>query len=81
VRWYAESDPGSRAIPCPDPGNGPGSGPPGVSFHAIPAPPAQPGLPPGTPYTAAVGLPGDVNPDTVALPAPNLLSEGSVVTP
>ena len=67
--------------------NGPGAditqpaAPPGVSFHAIPAPPAQPDLPPGTPYTAAVGLPGVVNPDTVALPAPNLLSEGSVVTP
>jgi len=55
--------------------------PPGVSFHDVPAPPAQQDLPAGTPYTAAVGLPGSVDVDQVGVPALNLLSNGAVVTP
>ena len=55
--------------------------PPGVSFHDVPAPPAQQDLPAGTPYTAAVGLPGSVDVNQVGLPALNLLSNGAVVTP
>jgi len=67
--------------------NGPGTdvaqpaAPPGVSFHDVPAPPAQPDLPPGTPYTAAVGLPGAVDPDRVGLPPLDLLAQGSVIRP
>jgi len=55
--------------------------PPGVSFHEVPAPPAQQNLPADTPYTAAVDLPGAVNLNQVALPALNLLSDGAVVNP
>ena len=55
--------------------------PPGVSFHDVPAPPAQPDLSTDTPYTAAVGLPGPVDPGKVGLPALNLLSNGAVVAP
>lgn len=49
--------------------------------HAIPAPPAQPNLPPGTPYSAAVGLPGALDPNQIPLPPLDLLSNGSVVEP
>ena len=55
--------------------------PPGVSFHDVPAPPAQQELPAGTAYTAAVGLPGAVDPDRVGLPALSLLADGAVVKP
>ncbi|MGW9207460.1 right-handed parallel beta-helix repeat-containing protein [Embleya sp. NPDC055664] len=43
--------------------------PPGLAFHAVPAPPAQPSMPdPAVPGRPATDLPGAVDPERYALP-------------
>ncbi|MET8012700.1 right-handed parallel beta-helix repeat-containing protein [Streptomyces sp. NPDC005271] len=52
--------------------------PAGIAFLDVAPPPAQPQLPHArtAPATPALHLPGDVHPDRVALPAPDLLAAG-----
>jgi len=77
----------SRTAPCPRGNSKTSTAPPkrtapppvGIPFVDVPAPPDQPQLPHArsAPATPALHLPGDVRPDHVPLPAPDLLATRS----
>ncbi|MFI9588654.1 nitrous oxide reductase family maturation protein NosD [Streptomyces sp. NPDC052236] len=78
----------SRAAPCPggnsrtsatEPRTRTAPPPAGIPFLDVAPPPAQPQLPHAhtAPATPALHLPGDVHPDRVPLPAPDLLATRS----